>query len=75
MSKTNRKQAKKNHPGLDSKVVDEYRPGMNNHLVIGGLLVAMISIGLLIYILRDKVFHLNWLFLLDECSFLIGEHI
>ena len=59
MSKTNRKRAKKNHPGLGSKVVDEYRPGMNNHLVIGGLLVARISIGLLIYILRDKVFHLN----------------
>ena len=31
----------------------------NNTLIFGGVLLAMTSIGLLIFVLSDKVFHLS----------------
>ena len=31
----------------------------NNTLILGGVLLAMTSIGLLIFVLSDKVFHLS----------------
>ena len=39
----------------------EQQPGKNNTLIFGGVLLAMSSIGLLIFVLSDKVFHLSWL--------------
>ncbi|WP_269606014.1 hypothetical protein [Prochlorococcus marinus] len=40
------------------KVVEQ-QPEKNNTLIFGGILLAMSSIGLLIFVLSDKVFHLS----------------
>ena len=41
------------------KVLVPKQPEKNNTLVFGGVLLAMTSIGLLIFVLSDKVFHLS----------------
>ena len=37
----------------------EQQPKKNNTLIFGGVLLAMTSIGLLIFVLGDKFFHLS----------------
>ena len=37
----------------------EQKTEKNNTLIFGGVLLAMTSIGLLIFVLSDKVFHLS----------------
>ena len=39
--------------------VFEKQSEKNNTLILGGILLAMSSIGLLIFVLSDKVFHLS----------------
>ena len=41
------------------KVLDQQQPEKSNTLIFGGILLAMSSIGLLIFVLNDKIFHLN----------------
>ena len=41
------------------KVLEQQQPEKSNTLIFGGILLAMISIGLLIFVLSNKVFHLN----------------
>ena len=41
------------------KVLEEQQPKKNNTLIFGGILLAISSIGLLIFVLSDKVFHLS----------------
>tara|TARA_Y100001968_G_scaffold292426_1_gene297610 strand:+ start:1748 stop:1930 length:183 start_codon:yes stop_codon:yes gene_type:complete len=41
------------------KVLEKQQPEKNNTLIFGGVLLAMSSIGLLIFVLSDKVFHLS----------------
>jgi len=41
------------------KVLEQQQPEKNNTLVLGGVLLAMSSIGLLIFVLSDKLFHLS----------------
>ena len=41
------------------KVIDQQEPKKSNSLVFGGILLAMSSIGLLIFVLSEKVFHLS----------------
>ena len=41
------------------KVFEQEQPEKSNTLIFGGSLLAMISIGLLIFVLSDKVFHLS----------------
>ena len=41
------------------KIVEQQQPEKNNTLIFGGILLAMSSIGLLIFVLSDKVFHLS----------------
>tara|TARA_Y100001968_G_scaffold287524_1_gene289043 strand:- start:443 stop:607 length:165 start_codon:yes stop_codon:yes gene_type:complete len=41
------------------KVVDEHHPEKSNTLIIGGVLLAISSIGLLIFVLSVKVFHFS----------------
>ncbi len=43
----------------DQKVVEEQQPQKNNILIFAGVLLAMSSIGLLIIVLSEKVFHLS----------------
>ena len=56
-----KKKAKKTTPLKVQKIqkVLEQEPEKNNTLVLGGVLLAMSSIGLLIFVLSDKVFHLS----------------
>ena len=41
------------------KVVEEQQSNKSNFLIFGGVLLAMSSIGLLIFVLSEKIFHLN----------------
>ncbi len=56
-----RKKARKTNPLKVQKIqkVLEQQPAKNNTLIFGGVLLAMTSIGLLIFVLSDKVFHLS----------------
>ena len=57
MSKT--KKSKKTKAKNVQKVLEQQQPEKNNTLIFGGILLAMTSIGLLIFVLSDKVFHLS----------------
>ena len=57
MSKT--KKSKKAKAKNVQTVVEKLQPEKNNTLIFGGILLAMSSIGLLIFVLSDKVFHLS----------------
>ena len=57
MSKT--KKSKKTKAKNVQKVVEQQQPEKNNTLIFGGILLAISSIGFLIFVLSDKVFHLN----------------
>ncbi len=41
------------------KVFDQQQPEKNNTLIFGGILLAMSSIGLFIFVLNNKVFHMS----------------
>ena len=55
----NKKKAKKTHPQLIQKVAEDQQSGKRNTLIFAGVFLAMSSIGLLIFVLSEKVFHLN----------------
>ena len=57
-----KKKAKKTTPlkvQKIQKVLEQQQPEKNNTLIFGGVLLAMSSIGLLIFVLSDKVFHFS----------------
>ena len=56
MSKT--KKSTKTKVKKVQKVLEQ-QSEKSNTLIFGGILLAMSSIGLLIFVLSDKVFHLN----------------
>ena len=57
MSKT--KKSKKTKAKNVQKVVEEQQPEKSNILIFGGIILSISSIGLLIFVLSDKVFHLS----------------
>ena len=57
MNKT--KNSKKTKAKNLQQVVEQQQPEKSNTLIFGGVLLAMSSIGLLIFVLSDKVFHLS----------------
>ena len=56
---TKKKKTKKTNSKNVQKVFEHQQPEKNNTLIFGGILLAMSSIGLLIFVLSDKVFHLS----------------
>jgi len=54
-----KKKTKKTNTKNVHKVVEQQQPEKNNALIFCGILLAMSSIGLLIFVLSDKVFHLS----------------
>ena len=54
-----KKKTKKTNTENIQKEFDQQQPEKNNTLIFGGILLAMSSIGLLIFVLSDKVFHLS----------------
>ena len=56
---TKKKNTQQISPQQVQKVVEEQQPEKSNTLIFGGVLLAMSSIGLLIFVLREKVFHLG----------------
>ena len=57
MSKT--KKSKKTKAKNFQKVLEKQQSEKSNTLIFGGILLAMSSIGLLIFVLSDKVFNLS----------------
>ena len=54
-----KKKSKKTDSKKVRKVAEEKQLGKSNNLIFGGVLLAIISIGLLIYVLNEKLFHLS----------------
>ena len=54
-----KKKSKKTNFKNVRKVLEQQQPEKNNTLVFGGILLAISSIGLLIFVLSDKVFNLS----------------
>ena len=54
-----KKKTKKTNIKIGQKVVDQQQPEKSNTLIFSGILLAMSSIGLLIFVLSNKVFHLS----------------
>ena len=59
MSKEKKSQKKKQLQV--QKITEEPIDEKSNALILGGVLLAMSSIGLLIYVLNEKVFNLGWI--------------
>ena len=57
--KSKEKKAKKTNTKNYQKVLEQGQPETSNTLIFGGILLAMSSIGLLIFVLSVKVFHLS----------------
>ena len=51
------KEKRKANPLKVQKVLEQ-KPEKNNILILGGVLLAITSMGLLIFVLGDRVFHL-----------------
>ena len=49
----------KSNPQKVQQVLQHEDPEKNNTLILGGVILAMSSIGLLIFVLSEKVFHLS----------------
>ena len=56
---TKKKRPKFTIPQKDQMVLEESQPAKSNTLIFCGVILAMSSIGLLIFVLSDKVFHLS----------------
>ncbi len=56
---TKKKIEKKNDPQSVQKVVDEQQSEKSNTLIVGGVLLAVSSIGLLIFVISEKIFNLS----------------
>ena len=54
-----KKKSKKINVKNVQKVLEQQQPEKNNTLIFGGILLAISSIGLLIFVLSDKVFNLS----------------
>ena len=54
-----KKKARKTNPLKVEEIQKVHESKKNNTLVFGGVLLAMTSIALLIFVLSDKVFHLG----------------
>ena len=54
-----KKKAKKTNSLNDQKVVEGQQLEKSNTLILGGAILAVSSIGLLIFVLNEKVFHLS----------------
>tara|TARA_Y100001968_G_scaffold173802_1_gene159165 strand:- start:774 stop:947 length:174 start_codon:yes stop_codon:yes gene_type:complete len=54
-----KKKSNKTNTKNVQKVLKEQSPKKNKLLIFGGILLAMSSIGLLIFVLSEKIFHLR----------------
>ena len=54
-----RKKSKKTNIKNVQKVLEQQQPQKSNTLIFGGILLAISSIGLLIFVLSYKVFNLS----------------
>ena len=54
-----KKARKLNNLQKSQKPFEESQSEKSNNLIIGGVLLAMSSIGLLIFVISEKIFHLS----------------
>ena len=55
----NKKKSKSINTRPEQEVLEVQKAGRSDSLIFGGVLIAMSSIGLLIFVLSEKIFHLN----------------
>ena len=56
---SNKNKAKKTNLQPVQNIFEEQQPEKNNSLIFGGILLTISSIGLLIFVVSEKVFHLS----------------
>ena len=56
---SNKKKAKKTNLQPVQKIFEEQQPEKDKTLVFGGILLTISSIGLLIFVVSEKIFHLS----------------
>ena len=54
-----KKKIKKTSLTQEEKVFEEPQLEQSNTLILGGIFISMCSIALLIFVLSEKIFHLN----------------
>ena len=54
-----KKKSKEINVKIVQKVLDQQQPEKSNTLIFGGIILAISSIGLLIFVLSDKVFDMS----------------
>lgn len=54
-----KKKSKKINVKIVQKALDQQQPEKSNTLIFSGIILAISSIGLLIFVLSDKVFNLS----------------
>ncbi len=54
---SNKQRTKKIKPRQKEVTMEEQRKEKDNTLILSGLLVATLSIGLLVFVLSQKIFH------------------
>tara|TARA_Y100001968_G_scaffold39392_1_gene30000 strand:- start:456 stop:629 length:174 start_codon:yes stop_codon:yes gene_type:complete len=54
-----KRNARKRSPHPFQKVVEEQQVEKSNTLILAGVIIAICSIGLLIFVLSEKVFYLS----------------
>ena len=54
-----KKKAKRTKPQPMLKIFEQQQPEKNKTLIFGGILLTISSIGFLIFVLSEKVFHLT----------------
>tara|TARA_Y100001968_G_C18845090_1_gene475435 strand:- start:233 stop:406 length:174 start_codon:yes stop_codon:yes gene_type:complete len=54
-----KKKSKRIKTQVNQRVIEEQQSKRSNSLVWGGVVLAMCSIGLLVFVLSEKVFHLS----------------
>ena len=56
---SNKNKAKKTNLQPVQNIFEEQQPEKNNSLIFGGILLTISSIGLLIFVVSEKIFHLS----------------
>ena len=54
-----KKKAKRTKPQPVLKIFEQQQPEKNKTLIFGGILLTISSIGLLIFVVSEKIFHLS----------------
>ena len=63
-----KKKMKRTNPKKVQKIIEGIETEKSNSLIFGGIILAITSIGFLIFVLSEKIFHLGWKLSLQSIS-------